>query len=153
MAASSKGWACGRPLAVTTASIPAEDTDICLLRKVCAAADPSSRGVLTSVFVSLNVVTCNSDPLSLQSRDRKMSSLMIKESVNRTYLYFAFYDFHSPCSCYYYLMHIGLCIYMYWFNRQCKFCTCRKLPLVHASKHHVSKVYGAGNGGKLPRNL
>jgi hypothetical protein len=62
------------------------------------------------VFVSLNVVNCNSNPPGLQSGDRKRSRLKIKESLNRTYLYFAFYDFLCPL---WLLLLLNACRVMY----------------------------------------
>ena len=55
--ARSKAWVCGRSIAGIAVSIPAGGMDSCLEcyvlsgRDLCDGADPSSRGVLTSVCV------------------------------------------------------------------------------------------------------
>jgi hypothetical protein len=58
VAARSKAWVCGRSLAATAGSNPAECMDVCLLCVLCIVryrsprrADPLSRGVLLSVMV------------------------------------------------------------------------------------------------------
>jgi len=65
----SEAWVCGRSLAGIV-PIPTGGMDVCFVLMLCfgqvEGADPSSRGVVPSVCVSLSVIRCDSNPLRLQ---------------------------------------------------------------------------------------
>jgi hypothetical protein len=78
VAAPSKAWICGRSLAGIAGSNPARGNgcvscECCMLCRYrpLRRADHSSRGVLPSMFVSVSVIRCNSNPLHLRCVGRR----------------------------------------------------------------------------------
>ena len=77
LAARSQAWVCSRSFAGIAGSVPAGGIYVCLLRMLCVVrywsvrrTDPSSRGVLSSVYVALCVAGCNSNTLYPQGAGR-----------------------------------------------------------------------------------
>jgi hypothetical protein len=46
---------------------------LCVVRDLCDGADPSSRGVLRNVYMSLSVIRCHIKPIHLKWLGRKRS--------------------------------------------------------------------------------
>jgi hypothetical protein len=72
-------------------------------------------------------------------------------------MYICMYEYMYECKnvC----MYVRVCVYVWMYvctellgNVNFVPSSCKFL-LVHASKHPVTKIYGAENGGKLPRNF